>query len=142
MWAHVHYQQDGAGARPGLVRERAGRPPADAAGRCSATKARRKLGLGAELTAEATRSTDLSVLAECRTLVDGGLVNPAESLAMATRNGAWALGFDQRSGTLAPGMSADLVILRPAGGIADPHEAAIDPATQIIATLRRGRVIA
>jgi len=35
MWAHVHYQQDGAGARPGLVRERAGRPPADAAGRWS-----------------------------------------------------------------------------------------------------------
>jgi len=85
MWAHVHYQQDGAGARPGLVRERAGRPPAGAAGRCSATKARRKLGLGAELTAEATRSTDLSVLAECRTLVDGGLVNPAESLAMNLR---------------------------------------------------------
>ena len=85
---------------------------------------------------------DLSVLSECRTLVEGGLVSPAESLAMATRNGAWALGFDRQSGILTPGMSADLVILRPAGRTADPHEAAINPDTQVIATLRRGRVIA
>jgi cytosine/adenosine deaminase-related metal-dependent hydrolase len=85
---------------------------------------------------------DLSVLAECRALVEGGAVSPAESLTMATRQGAWALGFERRCGILSPGRSADLAILLPAGRYEDPHEAAVDPATQVAATFRRGRVIA
>jgi aminodeoxyfutalosine deaminase len=85
---------------------------------------------------------DLSVLAECRTLVAGGLASPADVLAMATRHGAWALLQERRAGILAPGRPADLAILRPAGRHDDPHGAAIDPATQVVATLRSGRVIA
>jgi imidazolonepropionase-like amidohydrolase len=85
---------------------------------------------------------DLGVLAECRTLVAGGLASPADALAMATRHGAWALLRERRAGILAPGRPADLAILRPAGRHDDPHGAAIDPATQVVATLRSGRVIA
>lgn len=84
---------------------------------------------------------DLSVLAECRALVDGGLVSPAEALRMATVDGAWALGFEHRAGVLAPGRPADLVILRPARPSTDPHEAALDPETAVVATLRAGRLI-
>jgi cytosine/adenosine deaminase-related metal-dependent hydrolase len=85
---------------------------------------------------------DLSVLAECRTLVDVGVVSPREALTMATRQGAWALAFERRCGMLAPGRAADLAILRPSSRHADPSEAVLDPDTQIAATLRRGHVIA
>jgi cytosine/adenosine deaminase-related metal-dependent hydrolase len=85
---------------------------------------------------------DLSILAECRTLVDAGVVTPAEALGMATRHGAWALGFERCSGMLAPGRPADLVILQPATGHRDPHDAVLDPATRVLATLRAGKVIA
>jgi cytosine/adenosine deaminase-related metal-dependent hydrolase len=85
---------------------------------------------------------DLSVLAECRALVEGGVASPREALAMATQHGAWALGFERRCGLLAPGRLADLAILRPSGRHEDPSEAVLDPATQVAATFRRGRVIA
>jgi cytosine/adenosine deaminase-related metal-dependent hydrolase len=85
---------------------------------------------------------DLSVLAECRTLVDAGLARPAEALAMATRDAAWALLLERTSGRIAVGRPADLVVLRPARPHADPAAAAIDPATRVVATLRAGRVIA
>ncbi len=85
---------------------------------------------------------DLSVLAECRTLVAAGVCSPAESLRMATVQSAWALGFDCCSGVLAPDRPADFVILRPMTVDRDPHRAVLDPATRILATLRAGRVIA
>jgi len=61
---------------------------------------------------------------------------------MATQHGAWALAFERRCGTLSPRRFADLAILRPCSPHADPSEAVLDPATQIVATLRRGRIIA
>jgi cytosine/adenosine deaminase-related metal-dependent hydrolase len=85
---------------------------------------------------------DLSILAECRTLVDAGLASPAEAIAMATVHGAWALALERVAGRLIPGRPADLVILRPANAHAAPHDAALDPATTIVATLRAGRIIA
>lgn len=85
---------------------------------------------------------DLSVLAECRTLVDGSLASPAEALQMATLHAAWAVMLETKAGLLAPGRSADLVILRPNRSGHDPHEAALDPSTQVAATLRSGRTIA
>lgn len=86
---------------------------------------------------------DLSVLAECRTLVDAGLATAEEAVRMATLHGAWALGFDRRAGRIAPGCPADLAILRPAtASPPDPFAAAVHPATVVAATLRRGRVIA
>ena len=61
---------------------------------------------------------------------------------MATIESGWALGFERRSGILAPGRPADLVILRPAAVHRDPHDAVLDPSTRILATLRVGRSIA
>ncbi len=84
---------------------------------------------------------DLSVLAECRTLVDAGLVSPGESLRMATAHGAWAIAAEHRSGRIAVGRSADLVFLQPATPARDPHAAAVEPGTRVTATLRRGRPI-
>ena len=87
-------------------------------------------------------SPDLSVLAECRTLVEAGVASPIESLAMATRDAAWGLGLEARCGRLAPGRPADLAVLRPTVAVADIAEAVLDPATRIVATLRGGRPIA
>ena len=85
---------------------------------------------------------DLSVLGECRTLVDAGLARPDEALAMATRDAAWALLLERTSGRIAVGRPADLVVLRPVHHHDDPAAAALDPATRVVATLRAGRVIA
>jgi len=82
---------------------------------------------------------DLSVLAECRTLVEAGLASPEESLRMATLHGAWALVLEHRCGLLAPGRPADLTILRPTAPHADPFTAALDPTTHVIATMRAGQ---
>ncbi len=85
---------------------------------------------------------DLSVLAECRTLVAAGVASPAESLTMATSAAAWALGLESRCGRLAAGRPADLVVVRPAAPTADVAAAVLDPATRVVATLRAGRAIA
>ena len=86
---------------------------------------------------------DLSLLAECRTLVAAGLASPTEVLTMATRNGAWGLMQERCCGVLHPGRRADLVILRPtATALRDPLEAVLDPTTRIETTLRSGRIIA
>jgi cytosine/adenosine deaminase-related metal-dependent hydrolase len=82
---------------------------------------------------------DLGLLAECRTLVAAGLATPAEAVGMATVHAAWGLGLDHICGRLVSGLAADLVILRPPAGTTDPCEAAIDPATRVVATIRSGR---
>lgn len=112
-------------------------------GRLPPVEAFRAAGIRVALGTDSRASNpDLSVLAECRALVECGAVSPREALTMATRQGAWALGFERRCGILAPGRPADLAIVQPSGRYEDPHDAAVDPATQIAATLRRGRVIA
>ena len=83
---------------------------------------------------------DLSVLAECRTLVDAGLASPGEAVEMATLHGGFAMMAD-RCGRLAPGLPADLAVLLPVGKASDPFAAVVDPATRVIATLRGGRII-
>lgn len=95
-----------------------------------------RVGLGTDSRAS---NPDLSVLAECRTLVSAGLASPAEALRMATVEGAWAVMLERRSGILAAGRPADLAILRPARTTADPHEAALAPDTAVLATLRSGQ---
>jgi aminodeoxyfutalosine deaminase len=103
----------------------------------------RAAGIRVAIGTDSRASTpDLSVLAECRVLVDAGLVAPAEALRMATVDAAWALGFERLCGTLAPGRPADLAILVPTASASDPYEAILDPAAQVTATLRAGRVIA
>ena len=108
-------------------------------GRLPPVEAFRAAGIRVAIGTDSRASNpDLSVLAECRALVEGGVASPAEALAMATQHGAWALAFERRCGMLAPGRSADLAILRPDGRYEDPSEAVLDPATQIAATFRRG----
>jgi len=85
---------------------------------------------------------DLSVLAECRTLVAAGVVSPEEALRTVTVDAAWALGFERSCGILAPGRPADLAFLVPTTACTDPYESILDPTTRIIATLRAGRMIA
>jgi cytosine/adenosine deaminase-related metal-dependent hydrolase len=97
-----------------------------------------RVGLGTDSRAS---NPDLSVLAECRTLVDAGLASPAEALRLATVESAWAIMLERRSGILAAGRPADLAILRPARPTADPHEAALAPDTAVLATLRSGHPI-
>ncbi|MFM7207844.1 MAG: amidohydrolase family protein [Planctomycetaceae bacterium] len=87
-------------------------------------------------------SPDLSVLEECRTLVAGGCASPVEALRMATIDAAWAIGFERVCGLLAPGRPADLAILTAAATNRDAHEAILDPAARVVATLRGGRLIA
>ncbi|MFM7291281.1 MAG: amidohydrolase family protein [Planctomycetia bacterium] len=112
-------------------------------GRLPPVQAFRDAGIRVAIGTDSRASNpDLAVLPECRALVEAGVVRPAEAVAMATLHGAWALAFERRWGILAPGRPADLAILRPAGPQADPYEAALDPATEVAATLRRGRVIA
>ena len=84
---------------------------------------------------------DLSILAECRTLVEAGMMSPAEALRTATRGGAWALMLEHRCGQLAVGRPADFIVLQAPPGHADPHVAALDPATRVVATVRGGRLI-
>ncbi|MFM8414325.1 MAG: amidohydrolase family protein [Planctomycetota bacterium] len=104
----------------------------------------RRAGIRVALGTDSRASNpDLSLFAECRTLVDAGLASPAEALRMATLHGAWALGFENRAGRIAPGRPADLAILRPAAAVSgDPCAAALDPTTSVAATVRRGRLIA
>ena len=112
-------------------------------GRLPPVEAFRAAGIRVAIGTDSRASNpDLSVLAECRALVEGGVASSTEAVRMATLNGAWALGFERRCGMLAPGRPADLAILRPVGQGRDPFAAALHPAAVVAATLRRGRVIA
>ncbi len=88
---------------------------------------------------------DLSLRAEARCLIEAGVVSPAEALGMVTRNAAWALGFEHKTGRIAVGRPADLVVLRPgeAPSTVGAATAAVFAAdTEVVATLRGGRPIA
>ncbi len=82
---------------------------------------------------------DLDPRAECRALVEAGLVTPAEALAMATVHAAWGIGLERVCGRLAPGRTADVAVIA-TGPTADPHAALLDPAAPVVATLVGGRV--
>lgn len=88
---------------------------------------------------------DLSIRAEAACLIDSGLATPKEALSMICVNGAWALGFENRTGCIATGRPADFVILRPSvsPNTADEATATIfDRTTKVVATFRGGRPIA
>ena len=87
-----------------------------------------RVGLGTDSPAS---GGDFDLRAEARDCGRRHGVPPAELLRLATRGGAEALGAEDEVGSLAPGLRADLVALRPAGPVRDPAEAALDEATTV-----------
>lgn len=88
---------------------------------------------------------DLSIRAEAACLIDSGLATPQEALLMITSNGAWALGFEHRTGSIATGRPADFVILKPSvspSTAAKATAAIFDTSTAVASTFRGGRPIA
>jgi len=86
---------------------------------------------------------DLDVLAEARFLYRHYPdLPPATLLRMLTLSGAEALGWEKETGSLAPGKSADLVVLPlPLEMDSDPYEAIFASSLPIQATLFRGKWI-
>jgi cytosine/adenosine deaminase-related metal-dependent hydrolase len=86
-------------------------------------------------------SPDLDLLAEARFLHRIHLdVDRASLLRMATLSGAEALGWQEATGSLTPGKSADLVVLPlPAAHPADPHELLFASSLPVQAVLWRGQ---
>ncbi len=88
---------------------------------------------------------DLSIRTEAACLIDAGLITPEEALPMITSNGAWALGFEHRTGSIATGRPADFVILKPSMQPKNPDIAAaaiFDASTEVVSTFRGGRPLA
>lgn len=83
---------------------------------------------------------DLDLLAEARFVSERHPDLPgAALLRMATLAGARALGWEAETGSLAPGKSADLVVLAlPRAPAADPHALLFHPETRVRAVLLRG----
>jgi cytosine/adenosine deaminase-related metal-dependent hydrolase len=86
---------------------------------------------------------DLDVLAEMRFLHGRHPDVPGDQvLRMGTLAGAEALGWGDETGSLAPGKSADLVVLLLAAAVAtDPHVLVLESDLQVSKVLYRGRWI-
>ncbi|MGH8598338.1 MAG: amidohydrolase family protein, partial [Gammaproteobacteria bacterium] len=86
---------------------------------------------------------DLDVLAEARFLfAREPRVGGATLLRMATLNGAIALGWDDETGSLTPGKSADLVVLPlPNRTTHGPFELVLESSERVKAVMCRGRWI-
>lgn len=86
---------------------------------------------------------DLDLLAEARFLFDRKIeTEGATLLRMATLNGARALGWQDETGGLTPGKSADLVVLPlPDRACDDPHELIFASHERVSAVLCRGKWI-
>jgi cytosine/adenosine deaminase-related metal-dependent hydrolase len=84
---------------------------------------------------------DLNVLAEARFLHQIHREIPgAVLLRMATLSGAEALGWQEETGSLAPGKSADLVVLPlPPADAPDPHSLVLEATLPVRAVMSRGR---
>jgi 5-methylthioadenosine/S-adenosylhomocysteine deaminase len=97
------------------------------------------VGLGTDSPAS---GGDYDVRAEARACAAGAgaALGPEALLRMATQGGAEALGLVGEAGALEPGARADLVALRPAGPVGDPHGAALDGATRVDVVIASGRV--
>ncbi len=97
-----------------------------------------RVGLGTDSLAS---NPDLDLLAEARFLHSRHPdVHGADLLRMATLSGAEALGWADATGSLAPGKSADLVVLPlPDRDDRDPHRLLFDSGAAVSAVMFRGR---
>jgi cytosine/adenosine deaminase-related metal-dependent hydrolase len=84
---------------------------------------------------------DLSIIAELRFARERFPSVPGDALLrMATLSGAEALGWDKETGSLAPGKSADLVVVPlPDTEDADPHQLVLCSGSAVGATMFRGQ---
>jgi 5-methylthioadenosine/S-adenosylhomocysteine deaminase len=76
-----------------------------------------RIGLGTDSTASVGR---LDLFAEARAARAGAGIGATEALALATHDGARALGLDGEIGTLTPGKWGDVIAVHAARGAADP----------------------
>jgi cytosine/adenosine deaminase-related metal-dependent hydrolase len=97
------------------------------------------VGLGTDSVASVGR---LDLLAEARAARELGGLSAADALALATREGARALGLEQETGTLTAGKWGDVVVLGEAEPSAEPEEAVLSsPTTAVLLTVLGGRVV-
>jgi len=83
---------------------------------------------------------ELNMFSEMRALAEKDKsISPQEILQMATLNGACALGLAKKIGELASGASADLITIPFGGKTAKIHEAALQHAGNVAASMIEGR---
>jgi cytosine/adenosine deaminase-related metal-dependent hydrolase len=83
---------------------------------------------------------DLNLLAEARFLHERHpAISGAAIIRMATLSGAEALGWEHETGSLAPGKSADVVVVPLDGDRNDPHEQILRSSFQVSAVMFQGR---
>jgi cytosine/adenosine deaminase-related metal-dependent hydrolase len=83
---------------------------------------------------------DLSLFAELQFLRQlAPDLDPSELLQVGTFNGAFALGLEHETGSLATGKSADLAIVNLAGDETDPYALLFHPESRVGLTLCAGR---
>jgi cytosine/adenosine deaminase-related metal-dependent hydrolase len=83
---------------------------------------------------------DLNLLDEARFLHERHpAISGAAIVRMATLSGAQALGWERETGSLAPGKSADLVVVPLEGDRDDPHEQILQSSFQVSAVMFQGR---
>ena len=83
---------------------------------------------------------ELDLFAEMRALADKDkTISPAEVLELATVNGARALGLTGKAGELSRGAFADLIAIPFAGKLAQVHDAVLQHAGNVAASMIEGR---
>jgi len=83
---------------------------------------------------------DLNLFEELRFAAAHHAIAPDQLVALATLGGAKALGRDHELGTIAPGKSANLTVMRLPNDEADPYELLFDPHSAAVATIRGGQL--
>ena len=97
------------------------------------------LGLGTDSPAS---GGDYDVRAEARACAGAHPGLPADALLrLSTLGAAEALGLEDEAGSLSPGTRADLVALRPAGPVDDPHRTALEAGTRVDAVIAGGELV-
>jgi cytosine/adenosine deaminase-related metal-dependent hydrolase len=85
---------------------------------------------------------DLNLLAEARFLHERHpAISESAIIRMATLSGAEALGWEHETGSLAPGKSADLIVVPLTGDHDDPYEQLLRSSSQVSAVMFQGRWI-